>query len=99
MVIDAGEAAGKPVIVCGEMAGSPFYAPILIGLGTKHLSMNVSSIPIVGKVIYGIAFEEAVELVRKIETQTTAAKIEEIVHLHSLENWAHLFPPDFLQQR
>ncbi len=41
MVVAAGEKAEIPVIVCGEMAGSPLYVPILIGLGVTELSMNI----------------------------------------------------------
>ncbi|MCM3779510.1 phosphoenolpyruvate--protein phosphotransferase [Microbacterium hydrocarbonoxydans] len=37
---DAGRAAGKPVGVCGEAAGDPALAPVLIGLGVTSLSMT-----------------------------------------------------------
>ncbi|HEY0658679.1 MAG TPA: phosphoenolpyruvate--protein phosphotransferase, partial [Pyrinomonadaceae bacterium] len=79
MILEAAENRGIPAIVCGEMAGSPFYAPILIGLGAKELSMNVHSIPRVRKVITGIAFEEAIELAKKIKNCRTAQEIEALV--------------------
>ena len=58
-VVEAGEKYDKPVIICGEMAGSPVYAAILIGLGAKELSMNLNSILRVRKTVSQIAFEEA----------------------------------------
>ena len=67
MVVKAAEDSDKPLIVCGEMAGSPFYAPVLIGLGVTEMSMNVNSIPQVRKVICGIAYEETLEIIKKIE--------------------------------
>ena len=91
-VLDAAENRGIPAIVCGEMAGSPFYAPILIGLGARQLSMNVNSIARVRKVISGIAFEETLELVRMIENCKSAAEIETLVRKNIREKWAHLFP-------
>jgi phosphotransferase system enzyme I (PtsI) len=40
----AGAAAGKPVGVCGEAAGDPDLAPVLVGLGVTSLSMAVGSL-------------------------------------------------------
>lgn len=39
-VIGAANAAGKPVAVCGEAAGDPRVACLLIGLGARSLSMT-----------------------------------------------------------
>jgi phosphoenolpyruvate-protein phosphotransferase (PTS system enzyme I) len=94
-VLDAGNKAGKPVIVCGEMAGSPYYVPVLIGLGATELSMNVHSISKVRKIVSGIAFEEATKLTKSIEKCRTVEETEEIVNHHIRKNWAHLFPQDF----
>ena len=93
-VLQAGEKHEIPVIVCGEMAGSPFYVPILIGLGANELSMNVNSMPRVRKIISGIAFEEAREIIKKLENLSTADEIESVVQNCFLKKWAHLFPKD-----
>ena len=45
----AGQAAGKPVGVCGEAAASPHLACVLIGLGVTSLSMASSAIASVGQ--------------------------------------------------
>lgn len=92
MVVNAAENADIPVIVCGEMAGSPLYVPILIGLGVTELSMNVKSIPRVRKIISAIAFEEAQEIVKELDACKTAANVEKIVQKFFTEKWAHLFP-------
>jgi phosphotransferase system, enzyme I, PtsP len=46
-VARAGLAADKRVSVCGEIAGDPFMAPLLVGLGVTGLSMIPTSIPAV----------------------------------------------------
>jgi phosphotransferase system, enzyme I, PtsP len=38
------EAAGKPVTVCGEMAGRPIEALALLALGYRRLSMSPAAI-------------------------------------------------------
>jgi len=44
MTAAAGQAAGKPVGVCGEAAGDPVLALVLVGLGVTSLSMAPSAI-------------------------------------------------------
>ncbi len=92
MIIEAGEKAEIPVIVCGEMAGSPIYVPILIGLGVTEMSMNTNSIARVRKIISNIAFEEAEEIVRKLQACKTHRETEKIVNKLFTEKWLHLFP-------
>ena len=50
-VCDAGKAAGIPVSMCGEMAGEPMNALVLIGLGVSELSMNGPAIPFVKRIV------------------------------------------------
>lgn len=91
MVLQAGEKFDKPVIVCGEMAGSPVYTAILIGLGARELSMNLNSLSRVRKVIANIAFEEARQVVRELENCRTADEIEIKVHQVFTAKWKYLF--------
>ncbi|UTT65490.1 phosphoenolpyruvate--protein phosphotransferase [Janibacter sp. CX7] len=44
---DGGAAAGAPVGVCGEAAGDPLLALVLVGLGVTSLSMAPSRVPMV----------------------------------------------------
>jgi phosphoenolpyruvate-protein phosphotransferase (PTS system enzyme I) len=59
--------------MCGEMAGDPLYAAILLGMGFKYLSMNVASIPWVKKVIRSVRMQDAAELATLVMRQPTAA--------------------------
>jgi len=91
MVLKAAEEREIPVIICGEMAGSPVYAPILLGLGATELSMNVNSIPRIRNVISKIALEEAQEMIVKLENCRTADEVENAVSDFYKEKWSHLF--------
>ena len=43
-IFSAAERAGKPVSVCGEMAGRPLEAMALIGIGCRRLSMSAPAV-------------------------------------------------------
>jgi phosphoenolpyruvate-protein phosphotransferase (PTS system enzyme I) len=59
--VAAATAAGKPVAVCGELAGDPEAIPLLVGLGLRELSMTATSIPRAKEIIRGLrAREEAI---------------------------------------
>jgi len=51
MVIDAGQHAGIPVAMCGEMAGDPRYTRLLLGMGLTEFSMQPSALQEVKSVI------------------------------------------------
>lgn len=50
-IINAGERVGKPVAVCGEMAGDARVTRMLLGLGLKEFSMHPQQLPDVKKEI------------------------------------------------
>jgi phosphotransferase system enzyme I (PtsI) len=51
MVIDAGQHAGIPVAMCGEMAGDPRYTRLLLGMGLTEFSMHPSALQEIKSVI------------------------------------------------
>ena len=91
-VISACRAAGKPLVVCGEMAGSPFYVPVLVGLGASELSMSINSILRARRVIAGIAYEEALHLAHQMLRCSTAEEAEHLLAQQVNGSWSHLFP-------
>lgn len=94
-VLAASAAAGKSAILCGEMAGSPYYVPVLIGLGATALSINITSIAKVRNVVAGIAAEEATVMMDAVSAAAAVDNIEVEVDRHIKRHWKHLFPPDF----
>lgn len=98
-VLQAAARQNIPAVVCGEMAGSPVYVAILIGLGATELSMNVNSISRVRRTIANIAFEEAKEIADKLLKLPTSDEVEDAVNESFLKSWSHLFSPDILPQK
>jgi phosphotransferase system enzyme I (PtsI) len=58
---------GKPLSICGEMAGNPFHTVLLIGLGLKRFSVIPRNIPIIKELVSSISFAEAQEAVSHME--------------------------------
>ena len=49
--IRAGQRAGIPVAMCGEMAGDPYYTRLLLGMGLTEFSMQHTALQEVKRVI------------------------------------------------
>lgn len=79
-VADAGAKAGVTVGVCGEMAGEPEYALILVGFGIEQLSMNAFSILRVKRLIRSINYAEAKKICKTIVGLPTAKEVENYIN-------------------
>src|SRR3989338_7584180 len=77
--VDAAHNAGIAVGLCGEMAGEPKYALILLGLGLDQLSMNALSILKVKKLIMSIKYSEAKKIAEIALTLPTADEVERFI--------------------
>ena len=62
MTVDAAHANGIWAGVCGEIAGDPVLAPLLLGLGVDELSAAPSAIDSVKYIIRRMKNEEARKL-------------------------------------
>ncbi|WP_338117667.1 putative PEP-binding protein, partial [Tepidanaerobacter syntrophicus] len=78
-VIDSSHKEGKWTGMCGEMAGDPLAAPILLGMGLDEFSMSASSIPKVKKIIRSLTYDEAKEIAGKALSMSEPADIRAMV--------------------
>ncbi len=77
-VVEAARSAGKPLSVCGEMAGEILALPLLVGLGVEELSMSVSALLPAKRVIRQISLAEARDLAQECLRERTARGIERL---------------------
>ncbi len=94
--LEAASAARIPAVICGEMAGTPAYAVILIGLGATELSMTPSSMPRVRRVMAGIRQSDAREVALLCLECQTADEVEELVRVEFSARWPALFSVESL---
>lgn len=79
MTVEEAKRYDKPFSICGEIASSPFFIPLLIGLGVEGFSCAPRYIPLVKNVIRSIRLEEAQDLAARILQLKTSAEIAELL--------------------
>ena len=65
-VVKEAHEEGKPVSICGEMAGDPAAAVLLLAMGFDSLSMNATNLPRVKWLLRQISMQSAHELLAKV---------------------------------
>ena len=78
-VIDAAHKEGKWTGMCGEMAGEPLAAPLLIGLGLDEFSMSATSVLGQRKLIRDLSKEEMNKLAAEALNKGTMEEVVELV--------------------
>lgn len=78
-IAEAAEAQGRPLSVCGEMAGQPVEAVLLVGLGFRSLSMAPSAIPRVKEALRAVRAADARSLAERCLNLSTCAEIQAVV--------------------
>ena len=65
-VVTEAHAEGKPVSICGEMAGDPAAAVLLMAMGFDSLSMNATNLPKVKWMLRQVSHEKSCELLAQL---------------------------------
>lgn len=78
-VIDAAHAEGKWVGMCGEMAGNPLAAPLLMGMGLDEFSMNSNRILQIRSLIKKMNTRQLQPLVHRALNAQSAPEVAELI--------------------
>jgi len=77
--IDGAKRAGKPISVCGDMAGDPAYTWVLVALGVRSLSMSPGLIPAVKSIIAATGLDEMEALLARALPLHSETQVESLV--------------------
>ncbi|WP_051378759.1 phosphoenolpyruvate--protein phosphotransferase [Derxia gummosa] len=77
--IEEGERAGVSVSVCGEMAGDPLLAPLLLGMGLRNFSMHPAQIPYVKQALLACRHDEARQLADAVLAENDSRVIRSLL--------------------
>lgn len=75
-VINAGHKEKKWVGICGEMAGNPLAAPLLIGFGIDELSVVPAVLPEIKKIVRSLRYSRLREIAAEVLKFSTAEETE-----------------------
>jgi phosphotransferase system enzyme I (PtsP) len=74
--IEAGKREGKRIAMCGEMAGDPVSALVLLGMGLEEFSMGSLYIPVVKKAIRSVSYQSAKAIAEIVLEMDTTSEIK-----------------------
>jgi len=75
--VEAGHKRGIPVGMCGELAGDPKAALLLLGLGLDELSMSPGMVLRIRKLISSVEMSTAVEIAERASEMEASRQIED----------------------
>jgi phosphotransferase system enzyme I (PtsP) len=92
-VAEAARAEGKLVSICGELAGDPMAAILLMAMGYNVLSMNSTSLPRVKKAVRSFSHAEALSLLDEIsileDSSAIQQRLQEVLVERGLTQFIH----------
>jgi phosphoenolpyruvate-protein phosphotransferase (PTS system enzyme I) len=91
-VVEAGREHGKTVGICGEMAGEPLYAVVLLGLGLVDFSVSPFLVPEIKTILNESTCAEAATLAQECLSLATPAEVRAVV----TDYMSRRFPGHFL---
>ncbi len=86
-VLQAGEKAGIPVAMCGEMAGETQFAPLLLGLGLRQFSAHPASLLELKKIIAETDTGQLNRFTEQVLAASSGVDIASLVRKQNLENY------------
>ncbi len=94
----AGVNANIPVALCGEMAGDPLAAVLLVGLGFNELSMSSAALASVKRALGAFHLRECRQLATKALASESGENVLRIVGHAFMKKQLHLLVPPNLRE-
>jgi phosphoenolpyruvate-protein phosphotransferase (PTS system enzyme I) len=91
-VVQACNRHGKPVTLCGEMAGLPQALAVLLGMGLRRFSVSPAVVPTVKEVAHHLTIPLAAELLQRALKLKTTRQIQSMLKAQLLAIAPNLGP-------
>jgi phosphoenolpyruvate-protein phosphotransferase (PTS system enzyme I) len=86
-IADAAATAGKPVSICGEIAGDHWFTPLLVGLGFRELSMAPVFVPRVKLMLRSFTVDECRGLATRALAMQATRDVRRLVQDEIQPRW------------
>jgi phosphotransferase system enzyme I (PtsI) len=91
-VVQACNRQGKPVTLCGEMAGLPQALAVLLGMGLRRFSVSPAVVPTVKEVVHHLTIPLATDLLHRALKLKTTKQIQNMLNAQLLAIAPNLSP-------
>ncbi len=85
MTIEAGDKAGIPVSMCGEMASDTLYTRLLLGMGLKYFSVQANAILEIKHIIINSTLKnlqsEVTEILKIYDEDEIKSRVQQLINL------------------
>ncbi|HTL51311.1 MAG TPA: putative PEP-binding protein, partial [Planctomycetota bacterium] len=85
-ILTDGKQYKVPVCMCGEMAGDPLYAPLLLGMGLREYSVGSHAVPLVKQLLRHVTLNDctvlAGEIMKLDRSETIIAALKNFLAAH-----------------
>jgi phosphoenolpyruvate-protein phosphotransferase len=89
-VVRACNERGKPVTLCGEMAGWPRCLPVLFGMGLRRWSMSPAAVPPIKELVRHLRSSTAEQISRRVLSMHTSGEIRGFLTRRVQEIWPNI---------
>ncbi len=75
---------GKPVTMCGELAGDPLLTPLMLALGVRRISVSRSQVNSVGSALCGLSMADVAPLGAEVLACSTGKEVRQVLKAHGM---------------
>jgi phosphotransferase system enzyme I (PtsI) len=75
---------GKPVTMCGELAGDPLLTPLMLALGVRRISVSRSHVNRLAAALSGLSVADVAPLGAAVLRCCTGKEVRQVLHAHGM---------------
>jgi phosphotransferase system enzyme I (PtsI) len=83
-LVEAAVARGKPVTMCGELAGDPLLMPLMLALGVRRISVSRSHVNRIAAALRGLSMSDVASLGPSVLACSTGKEVRQVLQSHGL---------------
>jgi len=83
-LVETAVSRGKPVTMCGELAGDPLLTPLMLALGVRRISVSRSHVNRLAAALCGLSVADVAPLGRAVLACSTGKEVREVLRAHGM---------------
>jgi len=83
-LVEAAVNRGKPVTMCGELAGDPLLTPLMLALGVRRISVSRSHVNRLAAALSGLSLADVAPLGPAVLGCSTGREVRDVLKAHGL---------------